>query len=58
VAQEEFGGLSETGNRPVGRLLTEMLARGRQGRSVLRYGYEALVAPHNGRRAPARLWSE
>jgi hypothetical protein len=46
---------SEGSHRFAGRLLTGVQKRGRQGRSVLRYGYEALVAPHNGLRDLSRL---
>jgi transposase len=53
-----FGSHSEDGCRFVERLLTVVQTRRLQGRSVLRYLYEALVAHRNGLPAPSLLLAE
>jgi transposase len=50
-----FGCTSEAGCRFVERLLTVVQTRRLQGRSVLRYLYEALVAHRDGLPAPSLL---
>jgi hypothetical protein len=51
-------GVSEAGCRFVERMLTPVQTRRLQGRSVLRYLYDALVAPRNGLPAPSLLAAE
>jgi transposase len=53
-----FGSSSASGCRFVERLLTVVQTRRLQGRSVLRYLYEALVAHRNGLPAPSLLSAE
>jgi transposase len=53
-----FGSQSEAGCRFVERLLTVVQTRRLQGRSVLRYLYDALVAHRGGRPAPSLLCAE
>ena len=53
-----FGSHSEAGCRFVERLLTVVQTRRLQGRSVLRYLYEALVAHRDGLPAPSLLPAE
>jgi transposase len=53
-----FGSQSEAGCRFVERLLTVVQTRRLQGRSVLRYLYDALLAHRGGRPAPSLLAAE
>ena len=53
-----FGCQSAAGCRFVERMLTVVQTRRLQGRSVLGYLYDALVAPRRGRPAPALLSAE
>ena len=53
-----FGCTSAAGCRFVERLLTVVQTRRLQGRSVLRYLYDALVAHRNGLPAPSLLAAE
>ncbi len=53
-----FGSQSEDGCRFVERLLTVVQTRRLQGRSVLRFLYEALVAHRNGLPSPSLLTAE
>jgi transposase len=53
-----FGSQSESGCRFVERLLTVVQTRRLQGRPVLRYLYEALVAHRNALPAPSLLAAE
>ena len=53
--KSSFGCTSESGCRFVERLLTVVQTRRLQGRSVLGYLYEALVAHRNGIPAPSLL---
>ncbi len=53
-----FGSHSEDGCRFVERLLTVVQTRRLQGRSVLRYLYEALVAHRGGLPSPLLLSAE
>lgn len=50
-----YGSRSEAGCRFVERLLTVVQTRRLQGRSVLRYLYEALAAHRGGRPSPSLL---
>ncbi len=56
--QSAFGCSSAAGCRFVERMLTVVQTRRLQGRSVLRYLYEALVAHRNGLPAPSLLSAE
>ena len=56
--KSSFGCTSESGCRFVERLLTVVQTRRLQGRSVLRYLYDALVAHRNGHPAPSLLAAE
>jgi transposase len=53
-----YGSQSEAGCRFVERLLTVVQTRRLQGRSVLRYLYEALVAHRTGLPSPSLLSGE
>ena len=53
--KNSFGSMSEAGCRFVERMLTVVQTRRLQGRSVLGYLYEALVAHRNGIPAPSLL---
>jgi transposase len=56
--KSSFGSSSAAGCRFVERLLTVVQTRRLQGRSVLRYLYDALVAHRNGLPAPSLLSAE
>jgi len=56
--KSSFGCTSASGCRFVERLLTVVQTRRLQGRSVLRYLYDALVAHRNGHPAPSLLAAE
>jgi transposase len=55
--KKSFGSQSEAGCRFVERLLTVVQMRRRQGRPVLDYLYEALVAQRAGLPAPRLLYT-